>query len=226
MAELLSEAGLPNGVFNVVQGDKSAVDALLTHPDVRAVSFVGSTPIAQVDQSEYRQLRVHTRAQCRLHASLPLFADQHWANRARIGHWLAVEGLRCNTAILYAFRVAQVGGHIWHRFEHDCRVGREAALLVTRRLDASGIDRPLINVGLATTQMQHPRIAERDHVLQEKARILDGKTCLRGGKCRGRLWILHRGVQVGWAQLPREAITVARSGILQRTTDKCATGWT
>jgi len=47
MAELLKQAGLPDGVFNVVQGDKTAVDALLTHEDVRAVSFVGSTPIAQ-----------------------------------------------------------------------------------------------------------------------------------------------------------------------------------
>ena len=47
MARLLAEAGLPEGVFNVVQGDKVAVDALLEHPDVQAVSFVGSTPIAQ-----------------------------------------------------------------------------------------------------------------------------------------------------------------------------------
>ena len=46
MAELLKQAGLPDGVFNVVQGDKVAVDALLVHPDVKAVSFVGSTPIA------------------------------------------------------------------------------------------------------------------------------------------------------------------------------------
>ena len=46
-AELLKEAGLPDGVFTVVQGDKVAVDALLEHPDVRAVSFVGSTPIAR-----------------------------------------------------------------------------------------------------------------------------------------------------------------------------------
>ena len=46
-AELLSEAGLPDGVFNVVHGDKEAVDALLTHPNVAAVSFVGSTPIAR-----------------------------------------------------------------------------------------------------------------------------------------------------------------------------------
>src|SRR4051794_41869174 len=42
-----AEAGLPAGVFNVVHGDKVAVDALLDHPDVAAVSFVGSTPIAQ-----------------------------------------------------------------------------------------------------------------------------------------------------------------------------------
>ena len=47
MAELWSEAGLPDGVFNVVQGDKIAVDALLDHPDIAAVSFVGSTPIAR-----------------------------------------------------------------------------------------------------------------------------------------------------------------------------------
>ncbi|MDF7647422.1 CoA-acylating methylmalonate-semialdehyde dehydrogenase [Pantoea sp. Acro-805] len=46
IAELLKEAGLPDGVFNVVQGDKVAVDALLEHPDVEALSFVGSTPIA------------------------------------------------------------------------------------------------------------------------------------------------------------------------------------
>src|SRR3569832_1064678 len=47
MAELLKQAGLPDGVFNVVQGDKVAVDALLEHPDVKAISFVGSTAIAQ-----------------------------------------------------------------------------------------------------------------------------------------------------------------------------------
>ena len=47
IAEWLTEAGLPDGVFNVVQGDKEAVDAILTHADIKAVSFVGSTPIAQ-----------------------------------------------------------------------------------------------------------------------------------------------------------------------------------
>ena len=47
MAKLWTEAGLPDGVFNVLNGDKEAVDGLLTHPDVASISFVGSTPIAQ-----------------------------------------------------------------------------------------------------------------------------------------------------------------------------------
>lgn len=47
MAQLWKEAGLPDGVFNVLHGDKEAVDGLLTHPDVASISFVGSTPIAQ-----------------------------------------------------------------------------------------------------------------------------------------------------------------------------------
>ena len=47
MAQLLTEAGLPDGVFNVVHGDKESVDALLTHPDIASISFVGSTPIAK-----------------------------------------------------------------------------------------------------------------------------------------------------------------------------------
>ncbi|RDI95982.1 methylmalonate-semialdehyde dehydrogenase (CoA acylating) [Meiothermus sp. QL-1] len=47
LAELLQQAGLPDGVFNVVQGDRVAVDRLLEHPDVKAISFVGSTPVAR-----------------------------------------------------------------------------------------------------------------------------------------------------------------------------------
>lgn len=47
LAEMLQEAGLPDGVFNVVHGDKTAVDAILAHPTIQAVSFVGSTPIAE-----------------------------------------------------------------------------------------------------------------------------------------------------------------------------------
>ncbi len=47
LAELIQQAGIPDGVFNVLQGDREAVDALLAHPEIAAVSFVGSTPIAR-----------------------------------------------------------------------------------------------------------------------------------------------------------------------------------
>ena len=47
LAKWLKEAGLPDGAFNVVQGDKAIVDAILAHPDIQAVSFVGSTPVAE-----------------------------------------------------------------------------------------------------------------------------------------------------------------------------------
>src|SRR3546814_3256740 len=47
LAELFVEAGLPAGILNVVNGDKETVDAILDHPDIQAVGFVGSTPIAE-----------------------------------------------------------------------------------------------------------------------------------------------------------------------------------
>src|SRR5258708_36932757 len=52
IAKLLKQAGLPDGVLNVVHGDKVAVDALIAHPDVEALSFVGSTPIAEYIHAE------------------------------------------------------------------------------------------------------------------------------------------------------------------------------
>ena len=64
MAQLLAEAGVPEGVFNVIHGDKVAVDRILEHPEMRAVSFVGSTPIAQVhlrDRHAQRQARPGAR---------------------------------------------------------------------------------------------------------------------------------------------------------------------
>ena len=62
IADLLRQAGLPDGVFNVVQGDKTAVDALLQHPDVAAISFVGSTPIAEYIYSEGTRLGKRVQA--------------------------------------------------------------------------------------------------------------------------------------------------------------------
>ena len=60
IAELLAEAGLPEGVFNVVNGDKEAVDALLDHPKVEAISFVGSTAIGEYISVSYTHLTLPT----------------------------------------------------------------------------------------------------------------------------------------------------------------------
>ncbi len=84
MAELWAEAGLPPGVFNVLQGDKEAVDALLDHPEVRAISFVGSTPIARYvyERASANGKRVQALGGAKNHmvvlpdADLDLAADQ------------------------------------------------------------------------------------------------------------------------------------------------------
>jgi malonate-semialdehyde dehydrogenase (acetylating)/methylmalonate-semialdehyde dehydrogenase len=70
IAELFKEAGLPDGVFNVVHGDKEAVDAILSHPGVSAVSFVGSTPIAKYiyEQSARHGKRVQALGGAKNHA--------------------------------------------------------------------------------------------------------------------------------------------------------------
>ncbi|GEL94080.1 CoA-acylating methylmalonate-semialdehyde dehydrogenase [Cellulomonas composti] len=77
LADLWKRAGLPDGVFNVVQGDRTAVDALLTHPDVAAVSFVGSTPIARyihATATEHRK-RVQALGGAKNHAVVLRDAD-------------------------------------------------------------------------------------------------------------------------------------------------------
>jgi malonate-semialdehyde dehydrogenase (acetylating) / methylmalonate-semialdehyde dehydrogenase len=87
MAELLTEAGLPDGVFNVVHGDKEAVDAILAHPDIRAVSFVGSTPIARYiyETGAAHGKRVQALGGAKNHAVVLPDADIAFAADAIIG---------------------------------------------------------------------------------------------------------------------------------------------
>src|SRR3954465_12393116 len=97
MAELLKEAGLPDGVFNVVQGDKDAVDALLEHPDVKAVSFVGSTPIAQkiYETGAKHGKRVQALGGAKNHMVVMPDADMDQAVDALIGSAFGSAGERC-----------------------------------------------------------------------------------------------------------------------------------
>jgi malonate-semialdehyde dehydrogenase (acetylating)/methylmalonate-semialdehyde dehydrogenase len=113
MARLLQEAGLPRGVFNVLQGDKVAVDALLEHPDVKALSFVGSTPIAQYIYQRGAQLgkRVQALGGAKNHMVVMPDADLEQSVDALIGAAYGSAGERC-MAISVAVLVGDVADKI------------------------------------------------------------------------------------------------------------------
>jgi len=97
MAELFKEAGLPDGVFNVVHGDKAAVDAILNHAGIHAVSFVGSTPIAKYiyETAAKNGKRVQALGGAKNHAVVLPDADLEFAADALIGAAYGSAGERC-----------------------------------------------------------------------------------------------------------------------------------
>ncbi|KAA5804099.1 CoA-acylating methylmalonate-semialdehyde dehydrogenase [Alkalicaulis satelles] len=97
LAELMSEAGLPDGVLNVVHGDKEAVDAILHHPDIKAVSFVGSSDIAQYVYVTGAQngKRVQAMGGAKNHAIILPDADLDQVARDLIGSAYGSAGERC-----------------------------------------------------------------------------------------------------------------------------------
>ena len=113
MADLLAQAGLPAGVFNVLQGDKEAVDALVEHPDVKAISFVGSTPIANTlyENGARRGKRVQALGGAKNHMVVMPDADIEQAVDALIGAAYGSAGERC-MAISVAVLVGEVAERI------------------------------------------------------------------------------------------------------------------
>ncbi|TVQ81985.1 MAG: CoA-acylating methylmalonate-semialdehyde dehydrogenase [Micavibrio sp.] len=97
LAELLEEAGLPEGVFNIVHGDKEAVDALLHHDDVKAISFVGSTPIAEYIYTTGTKhgKRVQALGGAKNHMIVMPDADMDQATDALMGAAYGSAGERC-----------------------------------------------------------------------------------------------------------------------------------
>ena len=97
IAELYAEAGLPDGVFNVVHGDKVAVDAILDHPDIDAVSFVGSTPIAQYvhGKASASGKRVQALGGAKNHAVVMPDADLDFAANHLTAAGFGSAGQRC-----------------------------------------------------------------------------------------------------------------------------------
>ncbi len=112
-ARLLTEAGLPDGVFNVVQGDKLAVDALLDHPDIQAISFVGSTPIAEYiySRGSSKGKRVQALGGAKNHMVVMPDADMDMAVDALIGAAYGSAGERC-MAISVAVAIGDAGDRL------------------------------------------------------------------------------------------------------------------
>jgi len=113
MADLLKDAGLPDGVFNVIQGDKEVVDALLTHPQVQGLSFVGSTPIANYiyETGAHHGKRVQALGGAKNHMVVMPDADLDQAVDALIGSAYGSAGERC-MAISVAVLVGDVAERI------------------------------------------------------------------------------------------------------------------
>ncbi|HTE74796.1 MAG TPA: CoA-acylating methylmalonate-semialdehyde dehydrogenase [Actinomycetes bacterium] len=113
VAELWAEAGLPGGVFNVVHGDKEAVDSILEHPDVAAVSFVGSTPIAKYihDHGTAHGKRVQALGGAKNHAIVLPDADVDFASEHLVAAAFGSAGERC-MAISAAVTVGDAGDSI------------------------------------------------------------------------------------------------------------------
>ncbi|AQU81566.1 MULTISPECIES: CoA-acylating methylmalonate-semialdehyde dehydrogenase [unclassified Halomonas] len=113
IAELLKQAGLPDGVFNVVQGDKDSVEALIDHPDVKALSFVGSTPIANLiyERGAKHGKRVQALGGAKNHMVVMPDAHLDKAVDALIGAAYGSAGERC-MAISVAVLVGDVADEI------------------------------------------------------------------------------------------------------------------
>ena len=140
MAKLLKQAGLPDGVFNVVQGDKAVVDALLTHPDVRAVSFVGSTPIANYiyETGAKHGKRVQALGGAKNHMVVMPDADIEQAVDALIGAGYGSAGERC-MAISVAVLVGDVADKIIPRLAE-----RAKALIVKNGMESDAEMGPVV----------------------------------------------------------------------------------
>ncbi len=122
LADLLYEAGLPKGVFNVINGDRSAVERLLEHPDVKAVSFVGSTPVAKAIQTAgiAHNKRVQALGGAKNHAIIMPDADLDTAVNGLMGAAYGSAGERC-MAISVAVAVGDIADPLIERISEQAR---------------------------------------------------------------------------------------------------------
>ena len=184
MADLLKQAGLPDGVFNVVQGDKEAVDALLVHPDVKAISFVGSTPIANYiyETGAHHGKRVQALGGAKNHMVVMPDADIDQAVDALIGAAYGSAGERC-MAISVAVLVGDVAERLMPKL-----IERTKTLKVLNGTNLAAEMGPIV------TDVAHKRITGYiEQGVKEGARLLvDGRhfdASQAGDGCQNGFWM-------------------------------------
>ena len=173
LAELFAEAGLPAGIFQVLNGDKVAVDALLHHPDVPAISFVGSTAIGEYVYHTGTRMNKRVQALCgaKNHMVIMPDADLDQVTDALIGAGYGSAGERC-MAISVAVAVGDVGDRLMEKL-----APRVAALKVGPGLDPQSEMGPLV-----TRQHKDKVMGYVDQGVKEGAKlVVDG----RGLKLQG-----------------------------------------
>ena len=167
MARLFSEAGLPDGVLNVVPGDREAVDALLSHPDVRAISFVGSTPVAQYiyRTAAHHGKRVQALGGAKNHAVVMPDADLEFTADAIIGAAYGSAGERC-MAISTVVAVGEAGDRLLPLLKERAS-----------RLAVGPGDRPEVDMGPVISAAHRDRIVGYidSGAAQGASLVLDGR---------------------------------------------------
>lgn len=168
LAELLTEAGLPEGALNVVHGDREAVDALLDHPGITALSFVGSTPVARYLYTRATEAgkRVQALGGAKNHLVVMPDADLDSATEALVGAAFGSAGERCmaiSVAVVVGDRVA------------DSLVERLKERLARLRVGAA--DEPGVEMGPLVTAAHRARVTDHIDVgVREGAKlVLDGR---------------------------------------------------
>ena len=168
LAELLQEAGLPDGVFNVIHGDKEAVDALLENPDIKAISFVGSTLIAEYiyKTGTANGKRVQALGGAKNHMVIMPDADMDQAADALMGAAYGSAGERC-MAVSVAVTVGAAGDKIVERL-----IPRIEALKVGPGSDAATEMGPLVT----KTHFDKVRHYVETGVKEGAKLLVDGRT--------------------------------------------------
>ncbi len=140
IAELLKESGLPDGVFNVIQGDKTVVEALIAHPEVVALSFVGSTPVAETiyKAATSRGKRVQALGGAKNHLVVMPDADLEVVAEALMGAAYGSAGERC-MSISVAVAVGNTGDALIEKL-----IPRIRALKIGNGMDADSEMGPVV----------------------------------------------------------------------------------